>query len=612
MSPRNAILTLVALVLLGAIGMTMPVQDPPPPPPDAEAFPEPVAAPSLFPKASRARHGMVSAAHPLAARAGVLILQQGGNAVDAMVAVQMALNVVEPQSSGIGGGCFILFYDAATKRVHAVDGREECPAAARREDFLDAQGKLLNDSEIMTGGHCVGVPGTVAAMHHAHQKWGKLRWDQVLAPAIRLAEEGIGITPRLRWAIEANRSRFLRLPSSKMGFLDKDGSSPEVGQVWRQPDLARTLRLLAEQGPKVFYEGEIAHRIVQAVQQSPVRPGSLTMDDLRGYRVLEREPLRFRFHDTEVVGFPPPSSGTITLAQLLGMAAQLPPEQRRPGSLGEIDFLARAESAAFADRNAYLGDQDFSDIPMSLLMEPGRITDRWHAAQTLKPSQKAKPGPRPGGGTTPAPAEQQEGTDTTHFSIVDDQRNIVACTTTIEHGMGSGLVVPGAGFLLNNELTDFDLKAQAGPNALETSLRPRSTALNDRMTPGRKRPRSSMTPVIVFREGKPVLTTGSPGGSQIIGVVNQVLLGVLDHGQDMQQAVNAARVSCRNTGTVALEGHYPHRARLVRELQGQGWKVKSLTPGYEAWGGAHGIRLLPDGTLEGGADPRREGVVRGY
>ena len=612
MSPRNAILTLVALVLLGAIGMTMPVQDPPPPPPDAEAFPEPVAAPSLFPKAARAQHGMVSAAHPLAARAGVLILQQGGNAVDAMVAVQMALNVVEPQSSGIGGGCFILFYDAATKRVHAVDGREECPAAARREDFLDAQGKLLNDSEIMTGGHCVGVPGTVAAMHHAHQKWGKLRWDQVLAPAIRLAEEGIGITPRLRWAIEANRSRFLRLPSSKMGFLDKDGSSPEVGQVWRQPDLARTLRLLAEQGPKVFYEGEIAHRIVQAVQQSPVRPGSLTLDDLRGYRVLEREPLRFRFHDTEVVGFPPPSSGTITLAQLLGMAAQLPPEQRRPGSLGEIDFLARAESAAFADRNAYLGDQDFSDIPMAQLMEPGRITDRWHAAQTLKPSQKAKPGPRPGGGTTPTPAEQQEGTDTTHFSIVDAQRNIVACTTTIEHGMGSGLVVPGAGFLLNNELTDFDLKAQAGPNALETSLRPRSTALNDRTTPGRKRPRSSMTPVIVFREGKPVLTTGSPGGSQIIGVVNQVLLGVLDHGQDMQQAVNAARVSCRNTGTVALEGHYPHRARLVRELQGQGWKVKSLTPGYEAWGGAHGIRLLPDGTLEGGADPRREGVVRGY
>lgn len=608
MTPRNVALSLVALGILGGIGMTWPAgQDPPPPPPDAEAFPEPVAAPSFFPKAVRAPHGMVAAAHPLAAKTGLAILQQGGNAIDAMVAVQMVLNVVEPQSSGIGGGCFILYYDAITKQTYAIDGREECPAGARREHFLDAHGKLLKEEERLTGGHCVGVPGTVAAMHLGHQKWGKLPWAQVLEPAIRLAEDGIGVTPRLRWAIEANRQRFLRFPASKQAFLATDGSVPEVGQVWRQPDLGKTLRRLATGGPQVFYDGVIAEQIVNAVQHAPVRPGTFTREDLKNYRPLERQPLRFKYRDVEIVGFPPPSSGTITLAQLLGMAERFPPE-----SSAGLDFLARAESVAFADRNAYLGDQDWSDLPMGLLMAPERIRERWDAMRALRPGAKAKPGPRPGGGEAPAPMEQDEGTDTTHFAIVDAQRNIVACTTTIEHGMGSGLVVPGAGFLLNNELTDFDLGRQQGPNALDTTSRPRKTALHDPATPGRKRPRSSMTPVIVFKNGQPYLTVGSPGGSQIISVVHQTLMHVLDQGMDMQAAINAARLSCRNEGAVMLEGHFPGRDRRVNELQVLGWKVKPLTLGYEAWGGAHGIRLLPDGTLEGGADPRREGVARGY
>jgi gamma-glutamyltranspeptidase/glutathione hydrolase len=612
MTRRIAILTLLTLGILGGIGMTLPTpQDAPPAPADAEAFPEPVAAPSLFPPARRSKHGMVAAAHPLAAKVGVAILQQGGNAVDAMVAVQMVLNVVEPQSSGIGGGCFILYYDAATKQTYAIDGREECPAGARREDFLDPQGKLLKEEEAMTGGHSSGVPGTVAAMYVAHQKWGRLPWAQVMLPAIKLAHDGIGVTPRLRWAIDANRKRFLLFPSSKETFLEPDGAVSEVGQVLKQLDLAQTLLTLAQK-PSDFYEGPLAEKIVAAVQGSPVRPGKLTLEDLKNYKPLERQPVRFKYRDYEVVGFPPPSSGTITLAQLLGMAEQLPADHRAAGSVAEVDFLARTESAAFADRNAYLGDQDFSDIPMSLLMEPERIKERWQAAQGMKPSGKVRPGPRLGGGDAPPPTEQEEGTDTTHFTIVDAGRNIIACTTTIEHGMGSGLVVNGCGFLLNNELTDFDLKSTDGPNALDTKPRPRRTALNDPKTPGRKRPRSSMTPVIVFRDGQPVLTVGSPGGSQIIGVVHQALLNVLDHGMDMQQAINAPRFSCRNTGALSLEGHFKARDRLVKELQGRGWKVKPLSPGYEAWGGAHGIRLLPDGTLEGGADPRREGVVRGY
>jgi gamma-glutamyltranspeptidase / glutathione hydrolase len=607
MTPRIAIVILIALGILGGTGMTSPVvQDPPPPPPDAEAFPEPVAAPSLFPKAVRSKHGMVSAAHPLASQAGVRILQKGGNAIDAMVTVQMVLNVVEPQSSGIGGGCFILYYDAHTKQTHAIDGREECPAGARREDFLDPQGRLLKDEERLTGGHCVGVPGTVAAMHLAHQKWGKLPWKDVMEPAVRLAGDGIGVTPRLRWAIDANRKRFVLFPSSKAAFLEPDGTTPEIGKVLKQPDLCRTLGRIAI-NPRFFYEGDIAELIVNAVKSSPVRPGRLTLEDLKNYRPLERKPLRFKYRDYEIVGFPPPSSGTITLAQMLGMV-----EKFGTDDVHALENFARAESVAFADRNAYLGDQDWSDIPMSRLMEPERIAERLRAFHALKAGEKARPGPAPDGSDAPVPVDQEEGTDTTHFAIVDANRNIVACTTTIEHGMGSGLVVPEGGFLLNNELTDFDLGRKQGPNMLDTTPRPRKTALNDSTTPGRKRPRSSMTPVIVFKNGQPILTVGSPGGSQIIGVVHQVLEYALDRGLDMQEAINAPRISCRNQGAIALEGHFPNRDLLVQHLQKRGWRVKPLTPGYEAWGGAHGIRLLPDGTLEGGADPRREGAVRGY
>jgi gamma-glutamyltranspeptidase / glutathione hydrolase len=612
MTARIATLAVLLLAIVGGLGMTEPKkQEQTTPPADAGAFPEPVAAPRFFPKAQRAQHGMVSAAHPLASKTGVTILRQGGNAIDAMVAVQMVLNVVEPQSSGIGGGSFILYYDAATGQVHAIDGREECPAGANRQQFLDAQGKLLKDEEVLTGGHCVGVPGTVAAMYHAHKKWGKLSWKQVLDPAIRLASQGIGMTPRLRWAIEANRQRFLLFPSSRAAFLEPEGSVAEIGQILRQPELAQSLQRLAD-NPGDFYQGKIAEMIVAAVQGSPVRPGSLRLEDLKNYRVLEREPIRFKYHDYELVGFPPPSSGTITLAQMLGMAEQSPKAQRPPSSVAEIDFLARAESAAFADRNVYLGDQDWSDMPMALLMDPDRIRQRWQVAQNMKPGQRLSPGSRPGGGPAAPLTEQEEGTDTTHYAIVDADRNFVACTTTIEHGMGSGLVVPGGGFLLNNQLTDFDLKVETGPNALDVSAKPRKTALNDSQSLGHKRPRSSMTPMIVFRNGKPILTVGSPGGTQIIGVVNQALLNVLDHGMDMQQALNAPRVSCRNLGSISLEGHFPERERLVKELRAMGWKIKPLAAGYEAWGGAHGIRLLPDGTLEGGADPRREGAVRGY
>jgi gamma-glutamyltranspeptidase/glutathione hydrolase len=392
--------------LVAVTAMTAFSDDLPKPPPEAGAYPEPVEVPHYLPKATLTKNAMVSAAHPLAAKVGADILRQGGNAIDATVAVQMVLNVVEPQSSGIGGGCFILYYDAKTRQTHCLDGREETPSQARRADFLDANGKVLDDE--LTGGLPVGVPGTVAAMWQAHQKWGKLSWARVLEPAIRLASDGIGVTPRLRISIAANRSRFLKLPSSKAVFLHEDGSLPETGEVLKQPDLARTLRLIAAHGPKVFYEGEVAQDIVKAVQTSPYRPGRLTLDDLRNYRAVPREPIRFPYRGWEIVSMPPPSSGGITLGLYLGILEDSDIAKTKPGTLDEIELLARAGAGSFADRNAYLGDQDWCpEINMCGLLnqeyvrERARVSLQTSAGARHQPGTAASPphpGPLPQGG----------------------------------------------------------------------------------------------------------------------------------------------------------------------------------------------------------------------
>ena len=573
-------------------------------PQDPGDYPEPSDVPQVLPSAVRHKTAMVAAAHPLAARIGTEVLQAGGNAIDATVAVQMALGVVEPQSSGIGGGCFIVYYDAKSKKTHCFDGREETPAAARREAFLDREGKVVKDA--LTGCRAAGVPGTVAGMYMAHQKFGKLPWKQVIEPAIKLAEGGIGVTPRLREAIGANRSRFLRIPSSKAQYLNSDSSLPEIGTVLRFADMARTLRRIAEQGPAGFYEGETADLIVKAVQSCPIAAGSISHEDLKNYRAVERDPISFHYREHVLVGMPPPSSGTITLGIILYCLEHIAPQERLPGTLKGIDTWARAECVAFADRNAYLGDQDWqTNYHMKYLLAPSRLGQRRLAAAGLTPGQRAKPGElfnlQPGASS----GNPTEGNNTTHFSIVDGERNVVACTTTIEHGMGCGVVVPGGGFLLNNELTDFDLDKSDAPNSLDASRR----TVRDRLAG--KRPRSSMTPIIVFKDERPVMTVGSPGGPLIISIVGQAIINVLDHQMDMQQAINAGRYTCRN-GKLEVDGMFKNRVQLAKQLEGRGWKVPELRAGNTVWGGAPGIRLLPDGTLEGGADPRREGVVRGY
>jgi gamma-glutamyltranspeptidase/glutathione hydrolase len=573
------------------------------PPNDPGDFPEPNDVPSVLPSAVRHKSAMVAAAHPLAARIGTDILQAGGNAIDATVAVQLALGVVEPQSSGIGGGCFIVYYDAKTKKTHCIDGREETPAGARREDFLVADGKVIKDA--LTGCRAAGVPGTVAGMHLAHQKWGRLPWKQVVTPAIKLAEDGIGVTPRLRDAIAANRSRFLKIPSSKSQYL-VDGQVPEIGTVLRFPEMGKTLRRIAEQGPAGFYEGETADLIVKAVQSCHIAPGRITLDDLKNYRALERDPIEFPYRGYQLVGMPPPSSGTITLGIILYCLERIEPKDRLPTTVNGIDAWARAESVAFADRNAYLGDQDWqTNYHMKYLLAPSRLDNRRRESLELKAGTKAKPGELFNLQPSVRPDNPREGNNTTHFSIVDADRNVVSCTTTIEHGMGCGVVVPGAGFLLNNEMTDFDLDKAGEPNSLDASRRTVGNHLAG------KRPRSSMAPLIIFKDGQPLMTVGSPGGPLIISIVGETVINVLDHGMDMQQAINAARYSCRN-GKLEVDGMFKNRAELVKQLEARGGKVPELKAGNTVWGGAHGIRILPDGTLEGGADPRREGAVRGY
>jgi gamma-glutamyltranspeptidase/glutathione hydrolase len=369
--------------------------------------------------------------------------------------------------------------------------------------------------------------------------------------------------------------------------------------------------LLSEQGPKVFYEGEIARDILRAVQQAPLRPGHMSLGDLRAYRAVCREPVKFTYRGHEIISMPPPSSGGITLGLMMGMLAPADVSKLPAGSIQEIELLARVSNTAFADRNAYLGDQDWSpQIPMRELLNPQYIQIR-HAAAMQSPSgQLVQPGKLPNAVSVNG-GSKTEGDNTTHFSIVDADRNVVSCTTTIENGMGCAMVVPGRGFLLNNQLTDFDLHLNEGPNALDARRRPRQTALTDNQQPAGKRPRSSMTPIIVFKDGQPYLTTGSPGGALIIGIVAQTLVNVFDHGMDMQQAINAPRMNSRN-GPISLEILYPQRDELEKSLRERGWAIQQLAPAYQAWGGAQGIRIRPDGQLEGGADPRREGAARGW
>lgn len=537
-----------------------------------------------------ARDYMVVAANPLAAEAGRAVLGNGGSAADAAVAVQAMLNLVEPQSSGIGGGAFMLYWDASADELVTYDGRETAPMAATPEYWLNDAGEPLGFFEAVVGGRSVGVPGTLALLEKAHDDHGRTPWADLFAPAIATAEAGFEISPRLASSIADAAERQLALfPETRAYFFNEDGSPRAAGTILKNPALARSFRLIAAEGAQPFYTGAIAGDIVAAVK-TDTNPGILTMEDLSAYEAKKRPPVCVSYRVYEVCGMGPPTSGGLTVGQILKMLE--PFDLASMGPTPEAWHLyAEASKLAFADRNLYMGDADFVKMPTEGLIDPLYLASRSELIDPDTAMEKAEPGEPPhkegllfGPGTCP------DRPGTSHFVVVDRYGDMVSMTTTIETGFGSRVMTDG--FLLNNELTDFSFTPESDGKPVANRVE------------GGKRPRSSMSPTIVLRDGDPVLLVGSPGGSRIIGYVAQALIAMLDWNMDPQTAVALGHVVNRNGDTDLEAGTDAETLAPALEAMGHGINIRDLNSGL------HAIRIS-DGTLTGGADPRREGVALG-
>lgn len=536
------------------------------------------------------RH-MVSAANPFAARAGLEILRRGGSAVDAAIAVQMVLTVVEPQSSGIGGGAFMLFYDAADRAIQAYDGRETAPAAATPDLFLDDSGKPLGFFEALVGGRAVGAPGVLRMLELAHGEHGVLPWPVLFNTAITLAEDGFPISPRLNHLIA--RDKYLATyPDTRRHFFDPGGTAKPVGRILRNPGLAETFRRIAAQGADTFYEGAIARSIVFAVRSAQDNPGLLSQADLAGYEAKRRPPVCGRYRSFELCGMPPPTSGGVTTLQILGILQATPFRSAPPGSPLAAHYVAEASRLAFADRGKYLADPDFVDVPVGGLLDRRYLRDRARLISRTAPMTDATPGTLRDKRTERyAIGQSPELPSTTHFSIVDGNGNAVSMTSSVENVFGSRLMV--GGFLLNNQLTDFSFAPEAN-----------GAPVANRVQPG-KRPRSSMSPFIVLDGQKRFhIAVGSPGGSRIIGYVAKTLIGVIDWRLDIQSAIDLPNLTNRGRATEVEQR--ADTTGLVEALTEMGHTVRALP----MTSGIHGIVLDRRG-LWGGADRRREGVALG-
>lgn len=582
---------LVALGLLGGCASQDGFHYVPPP----QTLIAPEAASGWIDKPGwQGRDFMVAAANPLAVDAGYQIIKAGGSAVDAAIAVQLVLTLVEPQSSGIGGGSLMLVWDG--KQVAAVDGRETAPAAATDQLFMK-EGKPMAFYEGVVGGRSVGAPGTVRALALAHERYGKLPWATLFAPAITLAEQGFVISPRLATLL-AKDPYLAGDPDARAYFYQADGTPKTAGTRLTNPALARVLRTLASDGPDAFYRGPLAEAMVAKVHAHPTNPGVLSAADLASYRAKLRDGLCFDYRQSEICGFPTPSSGTIALGQIFGMLesrdmAALKPVQGEQGQLAAsseaIHLYSEAARLAFADRNQYVAD--VVDVPVTGLLDKGYLAQRGHLIGN-RSMGVAQPGNPPralarGRDATP------ELPSTSHISIVDKSGMAVAMTSSIEDGFGSRLMVNG--YLLNNQLTDFSF----------TSVDAAGLPVANRVEPG-KRPRSSMSPLLVFDKasGELEMSLGSPGGSAIINYVGKALLGTQDWGLDLQQAINLPNFGSRNGPTELEQGRTPDA--VVQGLKARGHEVLL----NEQTSGLQGVQRHAGGWL-GAADPRREGVARG-
>ncbi|WP_394229513.1 gamma-glutamyltransferase [Shewanella colwelliana] len=529
-----------------------------------------------------AKHGMVSSQEALATHVGVDILKQGGNAVDAAVAVGFALAVTLPRAGNLGGGGFMLVHLAKEKRTLAIDYREVAPASAHKDIFLDENGdpvaKLSREH-----GLAVGVPGTVMGMELALKQYGTMTMSQVVAPAIELAKKGILVTPDLATSLAGLKRRIAQWPSSKAIFYQADGSNFAIGDTLFQPELAHSLSLISEQGSKGFYTGDTAEKIVAAITEAG---GVMTLDDLAQYKVIERQPISGQYRGYQVVSMPPPSSGGIHIIEMLNMLEPYPIEKLGHNSADTLHLMAEVMKRAYSDRSEYLGDPGFVDVPVSQLISKTYANSRAKSISINRatPSSEIAPGKIAG----------YESPQTTHYSVVDKWGNAVANTYTLNFSYGSGLVAKGTGILLNNEMDDFSVKAGV-PNGYGL------IGGDANAVKGGKRPLSSMSPTIVMKAGKPFIVTGSPGGSRIINTTLQIIMNVIDHKLNIAEASYASRIHHQWLPD-ELRAEKSLNRDTINLLEAKGHKVKVKN----AIGATQSIMVTEEGIF-GASDPRRAG-----
>ncbi|MBP0000831.1 MAG: gamma-glutamyltransferase [Cyanobacteria bacterium SID2] len=550
----------------------------------------PKAACAAFPKPQRSNDAMVVSAHPLASEAGITILEAGGNAIDAAVATTFAISTVEPFSAGIGGGGFLLVYDAATQQVHSLDFRERAPLAATEGMYLDEAGEVIPRSSI-DGHRAVAVPGTVAGLYVVHQIYGNLPWEDVVQPSIDLARNGFPVSRRFVRFVERRRDVLMSNPAAREAFT-RDGVLYEVGELLQQPDLATTLEQIAAD-PQSFYTGDIARSIVADMEANG---GLVTLQDLAIYRPIWRTTLCGPFRQVQVCSMGPPSSGGVHLLQILNILGDTEIETWGWHHPDALHLLVEAMRVAYADRAEYLGDPDFTSVPVA------ELTSREYAELRRNGIDRERATPSSEVSAMDADTLQylQESRDTSHLTVVDVDRNAVSLTFTVNGGFGAGVVAAGTGILLNNEMDDFSI-APGVPN-----LYGLVGGKANEIVP-RKTPLSSMTPTIVTENGQLRIALGAPGGSTIITTVLQVLLNVLIYEMDAGAAVAAPRLHHQWLPDRLVLERWGFDVATTENLRDRGHEIVV----WEGWGNANAIVVTPEGTLEGAADPRGEGTALG-